>query len=55
MCYCLKLEISSKWRSVKVPKVEKTFFVLWSRYSMQSARSTQVITFTTNGASHSVR
>lgn len=54
MCCCLKCEIISKWRPLKAPKVEKTFFVSWSRYSVQSARSTQVITFTTNGASHSV-
>lgn len=53
MCYHLKREISSKWRSLKVPKVEKTSFVSWSTCSVQSARSTQVITFTTNGASHS--
>lgn len=53
MCYHLKREISSKWRSLKVPKVEKTSFVPWSTCSVQSARSTQVITFTTNGASHS--
>lgn len=53
MCYHLKREISSKWRSLKVPKVEKPSFVSWSTCSVQSARSTQVITFTTNGASHS--
>lgn len=53
MCYHLKCEISSKWRSLTVPKVEMPSFVPWSACSVQSARSTQVITFTTNGASHS--
>lgn len=53
MCYHLKCEISSKWRSLKVPKVEMPSFVPRSACSVQSARSTQVITFTTNGASHS--
>lgn len=36
-------------------EIEMTVLVVYSRYLMQSVCSTQVITFTTNGASHSER
>lgn len=49
------VKLTSNEHLLRASKIEMTILVAYSRYLMQSACSTQVITFTTNGTSHSVR